>query len=264
MTTIPRATQEELAQAECAFVRQEIEAIHTSFPAIVVEHLELIDMPDGTRERGVLVGRAKVQPKMRTLWHNGKPIAMPENLNVPAPPLMRGPFMHFGAYKNGQTVMVTVSQVALDRLIEGGEEKVEVGTGTKFEKLTKHPVFPRFCDPKDAWISGDAVRMNLDPKFPKEYLNDYGWMLLDENYRPLSKLILRRNGQIRIECKHFYVRATEGIDMQKLKGPNVRHADEDDIVSTVRAADETSFKPGDITGPEITEPNSDPLSGGSD
>ena len=246
------ATRREAAQALHATIRQEVESLYISFPVQIVEPLGLIPLPDGTRKRGVPVGRAIVQPKMKRLWHNGKEIELPKMINVPAPPMMRGPFMHFGAFDNGQTVMVTVCQVALDMLLRDDKKH--------------HPVFPRYLDMKDGWISSDAPRMNEHPEYPKEYLNDYGWVLLEKagkEYKPVCKLIMRRNGQIRMEGRHLLMRFSEGIDMQELGGPKVTHNDgKDGLIDTVWSADTTSFKPGDLTGPLITDPASDPKAGG--
>lgn len=238
------ASREELAQGIQSYVRREVESVYISFPVKIIEHIGLIPMPDGTLKYGTAVGRAIVQPKMKTLLHNWQEIEMPEIINVPAPPFLRGPFMAFGAFDAGQTVMVSVSQVALDNLLVDGK--------------TRHPQFPRFLDSKDAYISSDAIRTENMPLFPPEWHNCYGWMLLDDKHNPIAKLIITRNGQIRLEAVHVLIKGTRGVDIQGINGYTIHHDEPGHVpVSTVLAENVTQFKPGDITGKRIIDPSTD-------
>ncbi len=263
-----KATPDEAAQALQDYTRGEIrDMVHVSFPCFIVEHLGPIPMPDGSEPRGVAVGRAIVQPVQRVMWHGNTEMSLPRLINIPAPPNQRGPFAMFGAFDKGQRVFVTVSEVALDFLIEGGESS-PTPAGTTFETQTRHPGYPRFLSMTDAWISGNAYRTDSDPEFPKEYLNDFGFMLLDDEKQPLSKFIMRRNGQIRVECEHFYVRAKQ-VDWFELGGGPVPHGPTSPHhpkgsgnIKSMFSKDETKFEPGNLTGPEETDPSTDPKAEG--
>ena len=259
-----KATREEAAQAIQAYTKQEIEAqVNVSFPVFIVEHLGPIPMPDGSRPRGVEVGRATVRPVARTVFHDGREIPESMLINIVAPPYMRGPFMTFGSYDYGQRVKATVSTRALDYLIDGRPGAPDfIITGEDFDVESIHPIIPRFLNVKDAWIDTDAAHLNLDPKYPKEYLNDYGIMLLEkadgeEYYKPMSKFIMRRNKDIIFECRNFYVRASENIWWNEIGGYNVVHLEPGHPpVTNMFATNVSSFEPGQITGPEETDPNS--------
>ncbi len=140
-------------------MKQEMIACHFAFPAIVVEYMEEHPDPWGkTETKGVLKGRAIIQPKYKRYRQEGDIVEMPVIFDVPVSWYKMGDFLFRFPLHKGDVVMCVVSERALDHLLA--------------HRRTEHPKIKEICRLDDAVILPFGLRTDEDPLTRDEYTND--------------------------------------------------------------------------------------------
>jgi hypothetical protein len=173
-------------------VRGEMIAMHFAFLCIVEEYLG--PHPDAwgqSQTLGVLKSRAVVKPKQKKVKHGGKDAELKEIWNVPVSwgASFGGGFMIRMPLVKGDVVMVVVSERALDRLI--------------VDRKAAHPEIKEICRIDDAVVIPFGVRMDKDPLTPMEALDCLYVARLDADGLPISKIMLKPDGEVKIVCPKF-------------------------------------------------------------
>ncbi len=149
----------QLRQLLRRIIKQELNAFHIAFPAIVVEYQEAHPDPWGREStKGVLKGRAVIQPKYKRYRQDGDVVEMPVVFDVPVSWYRMGDFLFRFPLHKGDVVMCIVSERALDHLLS--------------HRKTEHPKIKEICRLDDAVVLPFGIRTDEDPLTPDEYTDD--------------------------------------------------------------------------------------------
>jgi len=236
------------------FVRQNIETVHIGFLAVVEEYLGPVINSYGRGETvGALKARANIRPKQKRVLHDGEEHELKKIWNVPVSWYKMGDFIVRFPLKKGDVVMCLVSERALDHLIVDHDPA--------------HPQLKDFARINDAVIMPFGVRMDEDPHTPDEVLDGIYFALVDDDNAPISKFMMKADGEVKIVAPKFTVISPD-INMVDHDGPQVsRVGDKDDDAGcsgngpndkliegspSMKVADESTYTPGAITEPRFT------------
>lgn len=140
-------------------MRQELIYMHFAFPAIVIEYLDAHPDPWGAgATKGVLKGRAIIQPKYKRYRQGKEVVEMPRVFDVPVSWYRMGGFLFRFPLHKGDIVMCIVSERALDHLLTDRE--------------TAFHANKEICRLDDAVILPFGLRTDADPLTPDEYTDD--------------------------------------------------------------------------------------------
>lgn len=223
----------ELRQLLHRLMLQELTALHFSFVCIVEKYIE--EHPDAwgkTKTRGVLKARAVVRPKAKIVKHGGEAVELKELWEVPVCWYTIGGFTYRFPMSPGDIVLVTVSERALDHIIANRDPA--------------HPKIKEICRLRDAIVMPFGIRMDSDPYTPNEALDSLYIAKVDATGKPISKFMMKPDGEIKFVCPKFTVISPDVRLVDDIEGSE-RH------VSRIGDRDDDSGCPGNSGADALIE-----------